>query len=213
MSISCSKKCFDPLKIHKIPVLTDLVKTTKYLFKKYDIFVEEHSSLFICMNCLRSLATQKKIDNQNVGKEFNCKPVNKSEGASFSTKVTDNTSTKESSIRVLVNKSTQCKLNLSSSIGTQCFFKVPDTPRVIELRKELRKKQYEIRRLRKRNSILSNLNNFSSMIEFKRELKRKTCLINHLRNKNRILKWRIKIISNLRLKVSKKHSFENCNEQ
>ncbi|KAB7500757.1 hypothetical protein Anas_12609 [Armadillidium nasatum] len=107
---------------------------------------------------------------------------------SFSTKLTNNTSTKESSIRVLVNKSTQCKLNLSSSIGTQCFFNVPDSPRVTELRKELRKKQYEIRALRRRNSILSNLNNFSSMIEFKKELNRKTCLINYLRNKNHYTK-------------------------
>ncbi|KAB7499627.1 Kinesin-like protein [Armadillidium nasatum] len=58
------KKCYDPFKRHKKPILKSLIKITPYLQQKYCL--KDDKNLFICTACIKETSLFKKNENENL---------------------------------------------------------------------------------------------------------------------------------------------------
>ncbi|RXG60720.1 Kinesin-like protein, partial [Armadillidium vulgare] len=71
MSKNYKKKCLDPFKSHKKPILTSLTKITPYLQQKYCL--KDGKNLFICTTCIKKISLFKKNANENLAIETDSK--------------------------------------------------------------------------------------------------------------------------------------------
>ncbi|RXG60975.1 Transposable element P transposase [Armadillidium vulgare] len=198
------KKCCDPLKRHKKPILSSLVPITPFIEGKFNL----SKNNFICSNCLYNHCSKKKLESHEElqdQKDRSSDNLYYNQGtSSISTRnqVSDK-STQCSKTPILKNASTQCGI-FKKNVATQCYVNTSNTPRKQRLRKELHRKKAHIRYLKKKSAFLK-----LKLAAMKKVRKRKM-------TKDDVIKYCTKKLPLLSLEVfksnilQKQHYTESC---